>query len=161
MNALAVTSIDALASPPEPGTSVSVVATFIFNGQTIVINTGDITKGVSNLNFSLNNPVVLGSFNDFINWLNNQFGVPLTGNDINNAIKQIPTTPAALNDIRNALLGLVNGVVTVTVLNVNVAAGTFQVGISYAPTPPVTILGIITFSQLGVMVTKTGAVSSP
>ena len=147
-------------SPGVEGTSISVVATFSFNGQNVVINTGDIAKG--NFIFSLNQPVVLGSFDDFIDWLNNEFGIPLTSADINNAINSIPQSPDILNSIRNALIALVHGVVTITVLNVNTQAGTFQFGITYVvpDSPAITFLGI-TFKQLGVMVQKVGATGSP
>jgi hypothetical protein len=48
------------------------------------------------------------------------------------------------------------------VLNVNTQAGTFQFGITYVvpASPPIEFLGI-TFKQLGVMVQKVGAKSSP
>lgn len=147
-------------SPGTEGTSVSVVATFSFKGQNIVVNTGDIASG--NFVFSLNQPVILGSFLNFVDWLNSEFGVPLTEQQIMNAIDSIPTSPGILNQIRNALIALVNGVVTVTVLNVNLQAGTFQFGITYTvpDSPAITFLGI-TFKQLGVMVQKVGATSSP
>lgn len=147
-------------SPAPEGTSISVVATFSFNGQNVVINTGDIASG--NFIFSLNQPVVLGSFDDFIDWLNHEFQIPLTSDDINNAINSIPQSPEILNSIRNALIALVHGVVTITVLNVNTQAGTFQFGITYVvpDSPAITFLGI-TFKQLGVMVQKVGAKSSP
>jgi hypothetical protein len=147
-------------SPGTEGTSITVVATFSFRGQTIVVNTGDIGSG--NFVFSLNQPVQLGSFLDFIAWLNDEFGIPLTDAQIMSAIQSIPTSPAILNDIRNALIALVNGVVTITVLNVNLEAGTFQFGITYTPpaSPPISFLGI-TFNQLGVMVQKIGSTTSP
>jgi hypothetical protein len=147
-------------SPGTEGTSVSVVATFSFKGQNIVVNTGDIASG--NFVFTLNQPVILGSFLDFVGWLKDEFGVPLSEQDIMNAIHSIPTEPVILNQIREALEALVNGVVTVTVLNVNLQAGTFQFGITYTvpDTPPITFLGI-TFKQLGVMVQKVGATGSP
>ena len=147
-------------SPAPVGTSVSVVATFSFKGQDVVVNTGDIASG--NFAFSLNNPVVLGSFLDFIGWLNNEFGVPLTEQQILDAINSIPTTPQILNQIRDALLALVSGHVTITVLNINTQTGTFQFGITYVvpDSPPIEFLGI-RFRQLGVMVQKLGTPSSP
>lgn len=150
-------------SPGVEGTSISIVATFSFRGQNVVINTGDIAKG--NFIFSLNQPVELGSFDDFVDWLNSEFGVPLTSDDINSAIAKIPGPPEApqiLADIRGALQALVAGVVTITVLNVNTEAGTFQFGITYVvpDSPAITFLGI-TFKQLGVMVQKVGATGSP
>lgn len=163
MNSIVPRSALVGASPGSPGTegtSISVVATFSFNGQNIVINTGDIAK--KEFIFSLNQPVVLGSFDDFIDWLNHEFQIPLTSGDINSAINSIPTSPDILNSIRNALIALVHGVVTITVLNVNTQAGTFQFGITYVvpDSPAIEFLGI-TFKQLGVMVQKVGAVSSP
>jgi len=150
-------------SPASPGTedtSISVVATFSFKGQNIVVNTGDIASG--NFVFSLNQPVILGSFLDFVDWLNNEFAVPLTEQKIRETIESIPTSPGILNQIRNALIALVEGIVTVTVLNVNLQAGTFQFGITYTvpDSPAISFLGI-TFKQLGVMVQKVGAKSSP
>lgn len=144
----------------QSGTSISVVATFSFKGQNIVVSTGDIAK--RNFVFSLNQPVVLGSFDDFIDWLNNEFNVPLTSQQINDAIDSIPEHPHVLGDIRGALTALVHGVVTVTVLNVNLNAGTFQFGITYVvpASPAITFLGI-TFRQLGVMVQKAGPAGSP
>jgi hypothetical protein len=147
-------------SPTPEGTSITVVATFSFNGQSIVINTGDIASG--NFIFTLNQPVVLGTFLDFVNWLNDEFNVPISEQQIIGAIDSIPTSPEILNQIRNALIALVNGSVTITVLNVNTQAGTFQFGITYTvpDSPAITFLGI-TFNQLGVMVQKVGVVSSP
>jgi hypothetical protein len=145
-------------SPALEGTSISVVATFSFRGQTVVINTGDIAKG--NFIFSLNQPVVLGSFLDFVGWLNSEFDIPITAEEITDAINKIPQHPDVLNNIRKALQSLVEGVVTITVLNVNTQAKTFQFGITYVVTDFPPFLGI-TFKQLGVMVQKVDTSGSP
>ena len=144
-------------SPPETG--LSVAATVAFSGQQITINSGDITKGVSNLVFSLSNPVVLGSINNFIDGLNTEFGVPLTSADITNAINNIPTTPAVLGRIHNGLLDLFSTDLIITILNINVAAGFFQLGVSFPVSIPIT--SFLSFEGIGLVVTRAGSSGSP
>ncbi|HYK02933.1 MAG TPA: hypothetical protein VE974_14325 [Thermoanaerobaculia bacterium] len=146
-------------SSPPAGTALSVAANVAFSGQQITINSGDITKGISNLVFSLSNPVVLGSIDNFIDGLNTEFGVPLTSADITNAINSIPATPAVLGRIRDALIAITTTDLIITILNINVAAGFFQIGVSFPVSIPIT--SFLSFEGIGILVTKGGSTGSP
>jgi hypothetical protein len=147
------------AGSPSGGTSVSFLATIDFNGQQIAINTGDVTQGISNLVFQLNAPVEVGSINDFIDWLNNQFGVPFTSAELTNIINQIPDAPAFLKSFKDAIEQIFGTSLWITVLNVNVQAGSFQLGVSFPV--KLSLLGFLTLENIGIMVSRTPATGSP
>lgn len=140
-----------------PGTSLAVVANLQFSGQQIAISSGDITQGVSNLAFSLSAPVALGSLNNFVDGLNTEFGIPLTSGDITGAINRIPTDPAVLGRIRSALEAIVSTDLIITVLNVNVAAGFFQLGVSFPV--QIELTSFLSFQGIGILVSKGGSTS--
>jgi hypothetical protein len=141
-------------SPEPPGTTVAFLASIDFNNQPVNINTGDITKGIQNLVFSLSNPVAIGSLDDFIDYLNRALGVPLTSQQLIDFIDQIPDTPAFLLAFRNALLKIASTPIWITVLNINVAAGQFTLGVSFPIDLQLT--SFLTINSIGVMVNKTG-----
>lgn len=155
---LAKNGANALGSP-EPETSIAFLATVDFKGQQIPINTGDVTKGIQNLNFSLSNPVDLGSIDNFIDWLNSQFGIPFTSAQLDTIIKEIPDSPQFLKDFRDAILKIFHTDVWITVLNVNVGAGTFQIGVSFPVN--LSILGFLTLENIGIVVSRGSATGSP
>jgi hypothetical protein len=142
-------------------TSVSVVATVDFLGQPVVINSGDISGGVPNLVFSINQPITIGSIHDFINWVTTEFGITsFSGDSLQADIEQIPTTPAILNTIREDLLNIFNANLVLNVLNITTRAGLYQVGVSFEvniqlPIIPLQLKGI------GVMVSHGVPVTSP
>lgn len=141
-------------SPEPPGTQVSFLASIDFNGQQVAINTGDITNGISNLVFSLANPVPIGSLDNFIDYLNRTVGVPLTSDQLTGWIDEIPDSPEFLLDFRNALLKIASTPIWITVLNINVKAGTFTLGVSFPIDLQLT--SFLTINSIGVMVNKTG-----
>jgi hypothetical protein len=144
-----------MASPPPSGTTVSVSATVQFAGQDIVINSGNLTSGLSNLVFSLTSPVALGTFDNFIDALNTDFGVPLTSYEITGVINEIPSSPAVLGDIKSSLLAIVNTPLVITTLNVNAAAGAYAIGVSFPVQIPIT--SFLSLNGIGVLVSYQSA----
>ncbi len=145
-------------SPTPPGTSVSVSATLQFSGQDVVISSGDISnasQALSNLVFSLTAPVTLGSFDNFIDALHADLGVPLTSSEITSAIDEIPSSPAVLGAIKNDLLAIVSTPLILNTLNVNTAAGAYSVGVSFPVHIPIT--SFLSFNGIGVLVSYQSA----
>jgi small basic protein len=140
------------------GTNVAFLATIDFNGQSIPINTGDITKGISNLVFSLSNPVEMGSINNFFDFLHDNVHIPLDSADITNAIDQIPSD-GVFDGIKSGLKKIFSTSLSVTVLNVNVAAKTFTLGVSLPVDLQIT--SFLTIESIGVVVSKGDTPSSP
>ena len=148
----------ASASPPPP-TSVALAAAIDFNGKTVPINNGYVTKVMNNLVFSLSNPVEIGSMADFFNFLDKSIGLPLSQQDVQNAIDLIPQSPNVLLDIRNALTTIFNAAISITILNINAASGSFMLGVTMDTDLPIT--SFLKINSIGVVVSKVGAVGSP
>jgi hypothetical protein len=146
-------------SPEPAGTSVAFLASIDFNGQSVPINTGDVTNGISNLVFSLATPVDIGSIDNFIDYLNKSLGVPLTSTQLEGWINEIPSTPAFLESFKTTLLKILSTDITITVLNVNVAAGTFMLGVSFPINLELT--SFLTLNSIGMVVSRKGAGASP
>ncbi|WP_102958639.1 hypothetical protein [Mangrovicella endophytica] len=153
-----VATYAATASPPS-GTSVSFLASIDFNGQTVPINTGDISNGIKNLVFSLSSPVDIGSIANFLNYLNTNLGLPLSWPELDGYIQQIPDDPAFLGDFKNAIEQIATTDLIITVLNINVAAGTFTLGVSFPIDLQLT--SFLTINSIGVLVNKPGTTTSP
>jgi hypothetical protein len=139
-------------SSPDQGTSISFAATIDFNGQPIAINTGDVSNGLNNLVFNLNAPVDIGSIDDFLDWLKSEFGVPFDHNDLTNVIDKIPSSPTFLGDFKNAIEKIFSTDVWITVLNVNVKAKSFQIGVTFPV--DLQIVSFLKLNSIGVMVAK-------
>ena len=149
-----------MASPVPSGTSVSVAATLSLSGQNVTINSGDLAQGLSNLVFSLSNPVTLGSIDSFVDALNSDLGIPLTSSEITGALDAIPhgsTAPAVLNSIYDALQAIVSTNLVLTTLNVNTGAGFFEVGVSFPV--QIAITSFLSFNGIGVLVSSGGSPS--
>ena len=145
---------------PSNDTTIAFLASIDFNGQNVPINTGDVTQGIKNLVFSLSNPVEIGSINNFLDYLNQKIGVPLTSAELAGYINEIPSSPQFLNDFKNAILTILSTSISITVLNVNVAAGTFMLGVSFPIGLELT--SFLTIESIGVVVSKAGpAITSP
>ena len=158
-NQLVRSNVGVTGSPvvsPEPaGTQVAFLASIDFNGQEVAINTGDITNGIKNLVFSLANPVSIGSLDNFIDYLNRTMGVPLTSDQLIAWIDEIPSSPDFLLGFRNALLKIASTPIWITVLNINAAAGTFTLGVSFPIELELT--SFLTINSIGVTVNRVGA----
>ncbi len=140
-------------SPHTPATTVSFLATVDINGQQVPINTGDVTQGLKNFVFTLANPIALGSFDDFLDYLNKNIGIPLKSADLIGYINDIPGDPAVLLDLRNALLKITSTALTVTVLNINVAAKTFMLGVTFPV--DLALTSFLTINSIGLVVSRT------
>ena len=146
-------------SPPAAGATVAFLASIDFNGQTVPINTGDITQGINNLVFSLSSPVEIGSINNFLDYLNNKLQVPLTSAELQGYINEIPSTPAFLEDFKTTVEKVLSTPLVITVLNVNVGAGTFMLGVSFPIDLELT--SFLTLNSVGVVVSRGETTTSP
>jgi hypothetical protein len=149
-----------MASPTPPGTSVSFLASIDFNGQNVPINTGDVTNGLSNLVFSLANPVEIGSIDNFLDYLAKNIGLPLTSAELTGYINELPSSPAVFENFKNALLKILSTSLSITVLNVNVAAKSFALGVAFPL--ELELFSFLTINSIGVVAAYNGSViSSP
>lgn len=148
-----------MASPSSPSTSsgVSVSATVSFNNTPVTINSQDISNlKNTGLVFSLTNPVPMGSFDDLIDWMNQNLSLPITGDDINNDIENLP------EPFKGVLLGFVQAQITLTTLNINTKTNLYAAGATITPPPPgIDILGILQIQQIGIQVSSGGSGGSP
>lgn len=158
MTATAIAPYSNTGSPTSPGTTVSFLATLDIKGQTVPISTGDVTKGISNLKFSLANPVTLGSIDDFLDYLNENIGVPLDSTQLDGYINKIPDTPAVLATFKSTLLKIFHTALVIEVLNINVEAGTFTLGVAFPVDLKLT--SFLTIDSIGVVVSR-GEQGSP
>lgn len=143
------------AEAPSATTTVSVAATFAIAGQEVTISSQDITKiKEDGFKFQLANPVVLGSFNDLIDWMNTTFGTNLSSQDIEQAVNSIP-----VEAIKQFLLGVMDAVVTITVLQVDTKAGLFSIAVTASSSSknPVKLLNILEIKTMGFGITRIAA----
>ncbi|OYW59008.1 MAG: hypothetical protein B7Y70_02665 [Rhizobiales bacterium 35-68-8] len=149
-------------SPPSKGTTVAVSGTFDINGSQVVVNSGDITKiKEKGISFALSQPVVLGSIDDFIDWLNKELGLPITSAQIDGDINGLPSSPQVLADIKNGLLSFLHANITLTSLAIDTGSKYYAFGVTADFTPPISILGLLKFEGLGLQISHTGTPSSP
>jgi hypothetical protein len=153
-----LTSFSATGSPSLPNTTVSFLASISINEQTIPINTGDVTQGIKNLKFSLAAPVELGSLADFIDYLNTSVGVPLSSEELLGYIDKIPSSPDFLLRFKEALVKIATTSLWVTVLNIDVSAGLFTLGVAFPVDLKLT--SFLTINTIGVVVSR-GEQGSP
>jgi hypothetical protein len=145
---------------PQLQTSVAFLASISINGQEVSINTGDVTQGLKNLVFSLANPVVLGSIGDFLNYLHDKVGIPLTEAELEDLINKLPSGPPEFfDDFKDALLKILHAKLSITVLNINVGAGTFTLGVSFDL--DLSLFGFLTINSIGVIAGRRDTTASP
>jgi hypothetical protein len=152
------------ASPDTPG--VSIAATFTFkNGTPITVNSGDIAQLKAGIvNFSITEPVVLGSVSDFIQWLTDKFGFPDINQDVNDLKTQVESNPL-LFSLYNGFLSFYDGIITITVLSINRSKNAadpkktdykYQFAITLDMHPPIDFFDVIQFDSIGISVNKSG-----
>jgi hypothetical protein len=160
MNTLTTTGSPS-GSPATGGVTVAISSSFEINGQQVTISSQDIKNISTGINFSLAQPVALGSINDFLDWLHKTFGVPLTSDDLTTAINHLPDSPDIIKQIKDALLGFLDATITITMLSVNTQTGVYKFGVSMTMSPPIEILGVLGLNSIGVEVTSGVPVTSP
>ncbi|HFZ8993190.1 TPA: hypothetical protein ACIPUI_000238 [Citrobacter freundii] len=141
---------------PETKYVVSVSSAFEINGQLVSVNSQDIRKIKDGIEFSLSQPVELGSINDFLDWLNKNFGIPLTSEDLKEAIQKIPESPEVVKTIRDALLGIISATITINILSINTKTKTYRFAVTMKAEPPISILNIIELQTIGVEISAGG-----
>lgn len=139
---------------PSKGYQVSLAATIEIAGTQVTIQSGGIGGG-GGLVFNLPQPVVLGSFDNFIDYLNKELGLPITSADIEGDIDSLPAM------FQSALHGLTTAVFTLTVLNINTNTSFYQLGVTMTPTTPISLLGLIAIDSIGVVVGSGVSTTSP
>jgi hypothetical protein len=147
-------------SSPPTGTSVSISATITILGVQVPVNTGDITQLRSgNFNFSLSQPVLLGTIDDFIGWLHNELQIPVTPDEVNGLAHYIP-----ISSLQEAYVKFLQAPITITTLIINTGTKTYAFGatmnfVSGSPPEGINILGLLQFDSIGVLVTSSGITS--
>lgn len=149
MTKLAATGSPA-GSPTANPITVAISSSFLINGQSVAISSQDIDNIKKGINFQLAQPVALGSINDFLNWLNETFGVPLTAKELGDMIDKLPNEPLVVKNIKDALKGILSAVITITVLSVNTATGEYRFGVTMTPLEPINILNVLSLETIGV-----------
>jgi hypothetical protein len=149
------------ASPPDGGVTVSISSNFTINGQPVTITSQDINNVKSGINFSLAQPVALGSIDDFVDWLNKTFGTPITSAQIDSAINGLPDTPAVVKEIKEALLSFLHATITITVLSINTESGVYRFGVTMTLNPAINVLDVLDLDSIGVEIASGTPVTSP
>ncbi len=119
-------------SSSPPNTSVSVSATLDYNGTPIPVNSGDLAQlKKGNFQFTLTQPVVLGSIQNFLEWLQTQFGLPDLSGDISQVIATLQaSTIGIVRSLGNLLAAIYTGIISITVLVINTATSTYMLGVT-------------------------------
>ncbi len=151
---------------PDTGTNVSIAAQFEYkDGQSFTIQSQDIQKLSTGgcVNFSLASPMVVGTLEDFAEWLAGEFGVANAHTEIHDALANMPSWLADLvNDFLSPTL-------TITVLDVTICkekgkgkpslAG-FSFGVTWTYSPPKHIVGPLYFDGIGALIERNAGASS-
>lgn len=136
--------------------TVSVSSSFEINGQLVTVNSQDINKIKDGIEFSLSQPVALGSINDFLDWLHTTFSVPLTAEQLKDAINKIPESPEVVKTIRDALLGIMSATITITILSINTKTKTYRFAVTMEANPPINVLNLFKLQSIGVDISASG-----
>ena len=145
------------ASPPT--TAVSVSATLDYNGNPIPVNTGDLNQlRRGNFQFTLTQPVLLGTIQDFLKWLHEQFSLPDLTGDVNDAISYLKASSIGIVRSLGLLLEAIwTGKISITTLVINTATKTYMFGVTMEigadDSPPgFPLFGGLTLNSLGILV---------
>ena len=118
------------ASPPS--TSVSVSATLDYRGTPIPVNSGDLAnlkKG--GFQFTLTQPVLLGSIYDFLDWLKEQFGLPDLKGTMEEVIATLQSSSIGIvRSLGNLLNAIFTGKISITTLVINTGTSTYMFGVT-------------------------------
>lgn len=145
----------ATGSPPSKDMVISISATVEVNGRQITVNTQDVrnllTQGVV---FSISAPVVLGTPEEFVDWLGRKLGLDFS------------LTKDVADHLPGFLAGpfeqFMNGQIILTVLTINQPLKMYQIGIVYQLQDPFTLFnGFLQFDSIGIMVSKASSQASP
>ncbi len=151
----------AAGSPPAPG--VSIAASFTFSdGTPIIINSGDLAQLKAGIvNFSLSQPVVLGSVSDFIQWLTAQFGLPDIDAEVKDLANTIQNNPI-LKSLYNAFMSFYNGTITLDALLINRTQTSYKflLAVTFDLNPPIDFFDFISFNSIGITVNLAGTSAS-
>ena len=118
------------ASPPT--TAVSVSATLDYNGNPIPVNTGDLNQlRRGNFQFTLTQPVLLGTIQDFLKWLHDEFSLPDLTGDVNDAISYLQASSIGIiRALGNLLAAIWTGKISITTLVINTGTKTYMFGVT-------------------------------
>lgn len=134
-------------TPPVNKPTVGLSGTVIVMGTSITINSNSIADLKTNgIVFSLPSPITLGSPQEFVTWVNATFGTTL---DLTTIGTEIP------DFLQAAWTAVINGTLTITVLNINTKAKTYALGLTYTLATPVEIIpgtDILELAGLGLSV---------
>jgi hypothetical protein len=146
-------------SPPAE-TSVSISATLDYNGNPIVINTGDLNDlRQGKFVFNLAQPVVLGSVDDFLHWLHTKWDLPDLAADVKEIGTVIEGKPI-IGELYQAFEAFLAGIISIDLLSINTTDPnnkSFKLSVSLTLSPPLNLFGPINFDSLGVLVSHQGA----
>jgi hypothetical protein len=141
---------------PALGTNVSISATLDILGNTVTVNSGDLAQLKKNFNFTLTQPVVLGTIDEFIDWLDTNLGTGISSGDVNNLQNYIP-----IQALKDAYISFLTATITITTLIINTSTSTYAFGATMTFTNPINILGLLQFDGIGVLISHTSATGSP
>ncbi|PTT77525.1 hypothetical protein DBR42_25020 [Pelomonas sp. HMWF004] len=119
-------------------------------GNTVTINTGDITQLAKSFVFNLAAPVTLGKIEQFLDWIGHQTGLDITQAQLEGYGQDIPI-PA----LQTAYLQMLGAQVGVTALNINVPQKSYKFGVSL-DFPEGIGLGFLSLDGIGVLVQNNG-----
>ncbi|GAA5444736.1 hypothetical protein Misp06_02926 [Microbulbifer sp. NBRC 101763] len=128
-------------------TGVTLSATLDINGSKVPISSQDLSKiTTKDLKFSLTQPVVIGSIEDFINWLNDKFPSSIKFETLDRAIKDIP-----VENIQKALEKLLTAPISVTALSIDTASEYYAFAVTMSmEDDPIEIFSGLQLDSIGV-----------
>ena len=142
-------------SPPNKDMVISISATIEINSRQITVNTQDVrnlkTQGIV---FSISSPVVLGTPEEFVDWIGRKLGLDFS------LTKDVEAhLPAVLQGPFDQFM---NGQIILTVLTINQPLKMYKIGVVYQLQEPFTIFnGFLGFDSIGILVQKAETGNSP
>jgi hypothetical protein len=137
-----------MADSPSTSTSLSISAVFDLNGTQIPVNTGNLLGPTRSFVFVLSQPVNLGNGLQFIDWLNDKVGVPLTSAQVTEMINNIPDAPV-LRTIKNILVDILNLNVIIQAVRIDTGNRVYFFAITLSEPSPVELFAGLKFESVG------------
>ena len=143
---------------PEDSTTVGFSATITILSNEVTISSQDINNVAKDgINFTLSQPIVLGSLDDLLNWMTSSLHIPVpTPTEIDNAVKG--------TFLESDWIAVSTGVLTITALSIQQKTNYYMLAFTYSlGGNGLTIPGVdfIALNALGVSVAYQGTPTSP
>jgi hypothetical protein len=145
---------------PSTSKSLSISAIFDLNGTPIPVNTGNLLASPRSFVFVLSQPINLGDGLQFIDWLNQKIGIPLTSEEVTDVINSIPDAPVLVT-IKNILENILHLQVIIQAVKIDTGNKNYFFAITLQEPSPVPLFAGLSFDSVGIAVGFGGGSASP